>query len=255
MVIKFKSVTFENSYIDCSFEINGLEITSFINCNIEEIFNSKIIGGEIKFGRFVINSKSDKRKTKKIRDMIYFCSNELNELSSINIMNDITSKVKSIKGNRLYELFKVFNLNKDILEKSFVDISQSEKKKILLICGIMSNSDVIIFDNPSYYLDNKSKDNLIKELKRLKRDKTIIISSNDTEFLLKISDKVFILDNKKIIGGNKYEILSQEELLSINSVKVPDIISFVNKVYYTKKVKLGYRDNINDTIKDIYRNV
>ena len=98
---------------------------------------------------------------------------------------------------------------------------------------------------------------LSKQLKQLKRkDKLIIITSYNTDFLLEVSDKIYAIDDNKILKlGNRYEILSDENLLSRIGIEIPDLIKFVNLVNRKYKNKLKNINNINDLIKDIYRNV
>ena len=202
---------------------------------------------------------SDRKKSKSkntIFKKIYYCSDDLDQFINYSIYEDIKDKVNSINTTRLKELIKMFMLNEDILKKMYTELSTSELKKILLICALLSEKKTLIFKNPTNYLDDKSKDLLIKELKRLKKTKTIIIESCDTDSVLKMSDYVAFLDkNNNVLYGSKYEIFKNIELFNSSGLKIPDIIMFIDMVIELKGIKLGYRDDINDTVKDIYRNV
>ena len=119
----------------------------------------------------------------------------------------------------------------------------------------MSEKQIIILENANLKLDTKSKQALIKELKRLKRNnKIIIMTSYDTVFLLGVSDKILVVEKNKIIKeDNKFEILSNKKLLKKINLKIPDTLNFINEVKEIKNIKIGYRDNIDDLLKDIYR--
>ena len=119
----------------------------------------------------------------------------------------------------------------------------------------MIDSKIIILENPTLGLDTKTTQTLVKCLKKLKREeKNIIITSYNTDFLLEVSDRIVVLDNKKIIeDGNKFDILSNKKVLNKVNLNVPNIIQFIDKVKELKNIKISYRDNINDLIKDVFR--
>ena len=114
----------------------------------------------------------------------------------------------------------------------------------------------MLLNNPTEYLDNKSVQNLIKILKRKKREnKIIIIVSYDSEFILKVSDRILAIEQGKIINdSDKYLFFKNDRLLSLVNLEKPKVIEFEQLVEKLKGIRLGYRDNINDLIKDIYRN-
>ena len=76
------------------------------------------------------------------------------------------------------------------------------------------------------------------------------------EFIHKVCDDIYVLNQGKIVlYGNKFDVFSKQKLLKKINVDVPNIISFENLVLQKKNIQIGYRDEINDLIKDVYRYV
>ena len=111
-------------------------------------------------------------------------------------------------------------------------------------------------DRPDSYLDDKSIQSLIKILKRLKKEKVIIISSNNINFILQISEKVVVINKTKVIEcDDKFNILNNEAIMNRIGFSIPFVVEFENRVKKIKNIRLVQRDNVNDLLKDIYRNV
>ena len=201
--------------------------------------------------------KSRKKKFISTNNIFYLSQEYQEQLFNINIFEDIKYGIKKINNQVLDDLLKGFNLSENIFNKAYDELSNGEIKKILIIIMIISKKKILLLDDPTSGLDQKSVLTLIKLLKREKRKgKTIIITSQDIEFLLSVSDSIFIIDNGKIlIKENKYDFFSNYQLLDKCNMEMPNIVSFKEVTFKKKNVKLVYRDNINDLIKDIYRNV
>ena len=87
-----------------------------------------------------------------------------------------------------------------------------------------------------------------KLLRNLKKDRIIILTSRDVNFINQIADYVYILENKKIVlKGNKNDVFKNYRIK-------PDIVSFIELVNKEKRI-LEDRDNTKDLMKDIYRSV
>lgn len=261
MEIKFENVTYKKILNKLSFEIKNSDITSIIGKNnsgkttVLDLIYGILLPDS---GKVNITLPYNSEKTNIKNELFYLSSDYENQLFNINIYEDIKYGIKNIDNEKLYELLKMFELNSNILNKSYLEISNSEKQKIVLISMLLSDKRVLLLDNPTSNLDYKSKQTLIKLLKLEKRNdnkKIIIITSNDTNFLLGISDRIIVLDSGEIIADdNKYNILGNKDLLKKIHIEMPNIINFKNKVSKNKNINLIYRDNLNDLIKDIYRN-
>lgn len=166
-------------------------------------------------------------------------------------------KTKNI-DKRCSDALKMVELDDSYLERNPFSLSSGEQRKVAIASILAFNPKVVILDEPTIGLDGSSKNNLIKLIKMLKNkyNKTIIVISHDVDMLHKISDHIFVLDKGEIVlEGTKYEVFSQPEVLDNYGIKCPKIMDFSNRVLSKKGIKIGYRDDIMDLIKDIYRYV
>lgn len=221
--------------------------------------------GKIMVGKYKLQNSSKPKSINQLRPNIgfvfqfpeeqFFCSTVSEEIQYG--MKNFSIKV-NVLDKQTSAALKMVGLNDEYLERDPFSLSHGEMRKVALASVLAYNPKIVILDEPTVGLDDNDKKLLIKIIRNLKLryKKTVIIVSHDTDFLLKIVDQVLLLDKGKIVlSGDKYTVLSDEKVLKSANVKVPDILSFSNLVKRKKNIKIGYRDDINDLIKDIYRYV
>jgi ABC-type bacteriocin/lantibiotic exporter with double-glycine peptidase domain len=82
------------------------------------------------------------------------------------------------------------------------NISGGQKQRISLARSIYFEKQILILDEPTSHLDEEAENLFFKNLERLKKYLTIIIISHNTD-VKKYCDKIFIIENKKILEVNK----------------------------------------------------
>jgi len=183
----------------------------------------------------------------------FFASTVEKEIEfGLNYLNKDIYKIKK----KVQDALIMVNLNPNYLNRNPFSLSCGEKRKVAIASVLAFNPEIIILDEPTLGLDKKSQKSLIKIIKLLKNryNKTIIVITKDTELAHIISDEVVVLnDGKIVLQGNKYEVFTED--ISKYGLKKPKIIEFEQLVYKEKNIKLLYRDDINDLMKDVYRNV
>jgi energy-coupling factor transport system ATP-binding protein len=221
--------------------------------------------GNLEVGTFVIDSK--KKKIKKINELrvniglIFQFPEE--QFFNMTVFDEISFGMKYFKfktediEKRIINALKMVGLNKDYLYRNPFTLSSGEKRKIANASILAYNPSILILDEPTIGLDSISKKKLLELIRTLKNryKKTIILVSHDVDLVHQISDQILVLSEGKIVlSGNKYDVFKHEIELKKYGIKLPKAIEFSNLVYKKTGKKIGYRDDINDILKDVYRN-
>ncbi len=92
--------------------------------------------------------------------------------------------------------------------RDVLSLSDGELQKCMIAKALAQETPVIILDEPTAFLDFQSKVALFGILKRLSTDmqKAILVSTHDIELALCMSDKLWVLDNKKMHCGTVDEL-------------------------------------------------
>lgn len=256
MEIELKNI----SYRKIIKKVNVTIPTSKITCIIGPIGSGKTTLLELikgiktpTSGSILIDENQKISFTKQFPEEQFFYKTVREELEkNLKIFNYNEEKI----NKKIIDSFKMVQMKEELLSKDPLTLKRDDMKKLSLALSLCINPSVLILDEPVSNMNYLDKQNVIKLLKTIKRkyNKTIIIATNDIEFVHLISDYVIAINNGQIIlEGDKYKVFKEYDLLKENNISIPKIIEFESIALREKKIKLGYRDEINDLIKDILR--
>lgn len=123
------------------------------------------------------------------------------------------------------EVIKKFRLEQ-YADISIRNLSDGNLQKVFIARAFVQDSPMIILDEPTTYLDEENKNEVLKLLRILAKEyqKLILFSSHDWRFAKNFVDKIWFIKNKKLHSGLAEDIIYQFNLLSINSLERTDFI-------------------------------
>lgn len=212
--IEFKNVSFKyncHSYIDnINFTINKNDFV-FIKgpSGVGKSTIFKLLTKELnpdKGSILIDNVNIDKLSFKDITDNICFISQD--EIIFTGTILDNIRLYKDVKNEELEKVIKVTGIDKFLKEKNISlnflleenghNVSDGERKRILLARALLQNKKVLILDETTNGIDTLSEENIVRKVKE-KYDVTLILISHRYDNL-KLFNKVF-----EIKGGTKCE--------------------------------------------------
>lgn len=103
----------------------------------------------------------------------------------------------------------------DLSSKSFLEISDGQKQRILLARAICQQPEMIVLDEPTSFLDIRHKIELLGILRRMAREKgtTVIMSLHEIDLAQKISDRIMCVNGDKIAYFGTPDEIFRDDLI------------------------------------------
>ncbi|MCC8126760.1 MAG: ABC transporter ATP-binding protein [Clostridiales bacterium] len=101
----------------------------------------------------------------------------------------------------------------ELAERDFMTLSDGQKQRILLARAICQDTEILVLDEPTSYLDIRYQVEVLQILRRLAREKgmTILLSMQEIDLAYKFSDRLLCVKGDTIFAfGDPEEILNED---------------------------------------------
>ena len=157
--------------------------------------------GKIKFRGIDISKIS----MVELRQKIGIVFQDYNLFEHLTVLDNLIIGLNKIKKYSMEES-KCISLNilkkVDLIDKKDKypdELSGGQKQRVAIARTLLMKPDIILLDEPTSALDKEMKDSVLKVIKELVDDNmTLIIVSHEDEFIKKVSDKIYVFNNKKL---------------------------------------------------------
>ncbi len=97
-----------------------------------------------------------------------------------------------------------------LASRKLTDLSGGERQKVYLSMLYAQNTDYVLLDEPTTYLDISSQFSVMEELVKMKKDgKCVIAVLHDITLALKYADEVILMDKGRIVlSGNPEDMIT-----------------------------------------------
>ncbi|EAE1475362.1 ATP-binding cassette domain-containing protein [Listeria monocytogenes] len=146
-----------------------------------------------------------KNNTNKVKDVAYFAQKNWKYKTSV----EKYLHFPKTNPNLIQKYCELFSVDKYYLEKDIQLLSGGEFVKVELVRTLALDSSIIILDEPTNNLDNKSSEILANILSKLAKTKIIYLVSHDTR-LEHFFDKTILVDKDRIEVSSNIEIEQNE---------------------------------------------
>lgn len=128
----------------------------------------------------------------------------------------------------------------ELKDKSPFELSGGQKRRVAIAGVIAMKPEVLILDEPTAGLDPHGRDEILSQIKKLHGEEkmTVIIVSHSMEDMAKISNRLMVMNNGKIVlDGPPKEVFKEIELLEEIGLAVPQI-SYIVRGLVEKGIKI-----------------
>ena len=181
----------------------------------------------------------EKRKEKlRVKEIVFIPQsvNYLDPLMEVGKQVKISIKDKKKSNTILERVFRKYNLDKKVEKYYPFQLSGGMARKVLLSSALVSDCEVIIADEPTPGLDEKSLNEALKDFRDLADNGcALLIITHDISAALKIADRVAIF-----YGGTTLEVAKAEDFKNDGeNLRHPYTKALYNALPNTKFTPIG----------------
>ena len=233
MILEVKNLTDGRLFHDISFSVHEGEIVGFaglMGAGRSETMRS--IFGLEEYSSGEIYIKGQKTEIKSVKNSIdkkmVMLSEDRRRFGIIPVRSvkenvSLGSLKRFIYDGRLHEkeenetvkeYCKKMNVRTPTIETTIESLSGGNQQKVILAKWMVTNTDILILDEPTRGIDVGAKFEIYKLISELaKQKKAIVMVSSELPELIGMCDRIYIMAKGKIVGELKRDEFSQETIM------------------------------------------
>ena len=209
-----------------NFSIKDGEIVGFLGANgAGKSTTLKILSGYLtpSTGKVTINNYDISKDAHIIKKMIGYLpeSNPLYDDMMVYDLLEFTANIRDIYGEEFKEslnrVIKQCGL-KGVLHKSVGTCSKGYKQRIGLACAMIHNPEILILDEPVTGLDPNQIVEIRKLIKKLGKEKLVLMSSHILQEIEATVDRIIIIDQGQIVADGSTKSLIKKHMGNIQLI-------------------------------------
>jgi energy-coupling factor transport system ATP-binding protein len=136
-------------------------------------------------------------------------------------------------GRRVREALHAVGLGEEILDRSPFSLSCGQKRRVVIAGVLVTEPETLVMDEPTAGLDPQGRREILDIISGLQREKglTLITVSHNMDDLVRLSDRVVVLDNGAVaLDGKTREVFRDISVLERAGLKAPQISYLMMKL-------------------------
>jgi ABC-2 type transport system ATP-binding protein len=173
---------------------------------------------------------------------------------------DYVARIRGLQGdaisNRLRELSEMCGLN-DIMHKTIDTLSKGLKQRVGLAHAMMNDPEILVLDEPTSGLDPNQIVEIREIIRRIGKEKTVILSTHILSEAEATCDRVVIINKGKIIADGSTQDLQNQSgqtshiQIGVSGATPADVESALGAVAGVKRVEISTGTDGDDVRADI----
>ena len=231
IVLKAENIS-NKSIKNISFELKKgeiLGITGLVASGRTELANAIFGVDKITQGKIYINNKHViiDSPSKAIENGLGFITEDrkdtglmlemsIKDNASISSLKNFTKGLfinKEKQLERVEDILKALKVKYSSIKEHVNNLSGGNQQKVVIGKWLLTNSDIIIFDEPTRGIDVSAKEEVYKIIEKLaKEGKSIIMISSEIEEIFRMSNRILVMSNGQIVSQYKNGDVSSEQI-------------------------------------------